>query len=311
AFRRHDIDIIPFEHCCQRKKVPDVVVYDQHILAGEDVVLQADILDDPALFRGELAVVDMQVQDRFLEQVLERVHALQQNGIRRAIQMIQFLFVKILCRIDDHRRELSLALTDLSDQLDTGDVRQSIVEDNAIELLHVVLLQRRFAIGSDRDFDIFAPQHLADLGRIEFVVFDQQDPPHFLFMERENVVEKLVERLIFQRFQQEAAGAPFQRERTVLFAGDQMDRNMPVVQIVTQQVQHLPAARIGKLDVQGNGNRREPVDKIEDLDIVRGDDSLQVMLMGLFDDDLPESQVVLDDQDDLVALLDAVAIVAG
>src|SRR6185312_6703005 len=196
-------------------------------------------------------------------------------------------------------------------QLDTGDVRQSIVEDNAIELLHVVLLQRRFAIGSDRDFDIFAPQHLADLGRIEFVVFDQQDPPHFLFMERENVVEKLVERLIFQRFQQEAAGAPFQRERTVLFAGDQMDRNMPVVQIVTQQVQHLPAARIGKLDVQGNGNRREPVDKIEDLDIVRGDDSLQVMLMGLFDDDLPESQVVLDDQDDLVALLDAVAIVAG
>src|SRR5688572_9953536 len=85
---------------------------------------------------------------------------------------------------------------------------------------------------------------------------------------------------------------------------------MPVVEIVSEEVKDLPAARVGEHHVERDRNRVVPVDEIEYLDIADGDNTLDTVLMGALGDYFPEPQVVLDNEKNLIARLNVVSVVA-
>src|SRR3954468_9589085 len=99
-------------------------------------------------------------------------------------------------------------------------------------------------------------------------------------------------------------------EQLILFAGDQVDWNMPVIKIIPQQFQYFPTACIRKFYIQSDSNRRKTVNKIKHLDVIGCNNSLESLLVCTLDDDLPKTQVVFNNKDHFILCLDIVAVIS-
>src|SRR5690606_29933422 len=113
-----------------------------------------------------------------------------------------------------------------------------------------------------------------------------------LAAEARDILKYGIEHLVGERLQHKATGTAFHREGTVLFAGNHIDRNMPVIKVVSQQVNYLPTTCVRKLYIERNRNRGETVDEIEYLQVIDGNHRFQIVFMRLVHDDLAEPQVV-------------------
>src|SRR5688572_22071456 len=89
-----------------------------------------------------------------------------------------------------------------------------------------------------------------------------------------------------------------------------MDRNMTIVKIVSQQVNNFPSAGIRQLHIKRNRNRRETVDEIEYFKVVGCNDGFHVFLVSAFNHDLTETQVILNNQYNLIARINIAAIIS-
>jgi hypothetical protein len=65
----------------------------------------------------------------------------------------------------------------------------------------------------------------------------------------------------------ETPGASLQSQQVIFLAGDQVNRDMPVIQIIPEQVKYFPSTGVRQFHVKRNGDRREAVDKVKDLNI--------------------------------------------
>src|SRR6516225_7534615 len=108
----------------------------------------------------------------------------------------------------------------------------------------------------------------------------------------------------------ETSCAPFHGEASVFFTRYQMNRNMTVVEIISEQIQYFPAAGIGQFYIKSNCHRDKPVDEIEYLDITDGHDNLKSMLMRFFDHDLTKTQIVFDNKYHFVLCLNIIPVIS-
>src|SRR6476661_5824304 len=90
-----------------------------------------------------------------------------------------------------------------------------------------------------------------------------------------------------------------------------MNWNMTVVEVVSQKIEHLPSTRIRKFDIQSNRDRREPVNKVEHFEVIRCNNSFQIVFMSLVDENFRESQIIFNDQDSFIISRQMTAVVAG
>ncbi len=74
------IDIISLKNSGQRKKVSDIIIDHQYILTGKYIILHPDVLNNLAFFRRQCLVVDMQMRDRFFQQMFKGIHPFQENA---------------------------------------------------------------------------------------------------------------------------------------------------------------------------------------------------------------------------------------
>ena len=90
---------------------------------------------------------------------------------------------------------------------------------------------------------------------------------------------------------------------------DDLDRDVPGGGIELEVVEHRPAEDVGQEDVEGDRGRLELAGQRKRRVAAVGDDPLESLAPGEVEQDCGVVGVVLDDEDDRVARLDALAVV--
>ena len=102
----------------------------------------------------------------------------------------------------------------------------------------------------------------------------------------------------------------FERLVARLVGGNDRDRDVPGRGVVLQPMQDAPAVDVGQEQVERDRGRLELVGKLERRDAQRGHDALESPLARRLQQESRKAEIVLDDQQNFVARLDDVAVIA-
>ena len=151
---------------------------------------------------------------------------------------------------------------------------------------HQLVLLRRIR-GDDEQVSLRGPD--------EFLQLAQHGVEHFLALDRlgDERMRAGIERLV--------AG---------FVGGNDRDGNVPRRRIVLQPMQDPPAVDIGQEQIERDGGRLELVGKLQRRDALRCDDSLEALFARRVEQESRKREIVLDDEQDVVARLDRVPVVA-
>ena len=134
------------------------------------------------------------------------------------------------------------------------------------------------------------------------------DPP---FEEALDAGEGVVQRLLAHRLLQEGEGPELQPALPAVVDRDDVDGDVPGARVVLEAVEDDPAVHVGQAQVERDGVGLQLVRQLQGRLAVRGDHGLEAHLVRLVEQDRGEPGLVLDDQEDAVAGLDRVAVVAA
>ena len=124
-------------------------------------------------------------------------------------------------------------------------------------------------------------------------------------------VEQSIERLlILERLGHDAQGPVVQRPVVRVLGRDDADRDVPGGDVVLEPLDHAPAVDVGQADVEGDGVGLVLAGHRQRGGAERRDQPLEALLARGLEQELGERQVVLDDQEQRIAGLDRLAVVA-
>src|SRR5688572_30583075 len=89
-----------------------------------------------------------------------------------------------------------------------------------------------------------------------------------------------------------------------------MNRNVPVLEIVSQQVKDFPSAGIRQFYIQRDCNWCKTVNEIKYIDVTHCNDCFKTVLMRFLDKYFTEVKIVLNYKHNLIMWLNGIAIIA-
>ncbi len=212
---------------------------------------------------------------------------------------------QLLAGEDDDRhvaqRRLGLQLLE---QLEAAHVRQAQIEDAAVE---GALAQRRqrLGAGADRlDLDVVVAEQLDDARRsmsLSSITSSRLVCGATIDLEP---VERRFQLVGGGRLDQVGEGAVRQAVLPLLVDRDDLHRDVPRRRVELEVVEHRPAEHVGQEDVERDGGRAVLARQRQRQLPALGDDALEALVARQAQQDARVVRIVLDDQQDGVALAD-------
>ena len=144
-----------FQNTAQREDVADVIIDHQHLAAHQRLVGAMQPLKHALLLRRKIRNHAMQEERRLIQQTLRRLNVLYDNAARQCPQPRILIRRQLLaCKHHDRKLNERGRLLHPLQHLDSGHVRQSKVQNHAVERLLLDLCQRIFAGIDDRNVDV-------------------------------------------------------------------------------------------------------------------------------------------------------------
>src|SRR5205085_2336814 len=252
----------------------------------------------------------MQEERRLVQQPLRRLDALDDDAARHRVQLRVLLGRQLATGKDNHRDVGErCVVADRFEQVETRHVGQPEIEHDAIRRL---LADRgeRFLAGTDgHQVDVVMPQKLGDAARLGGVVFDNQEALaawlYVVLDPRQRGLEVLRRAWLVDKGEG-AAGEPV---LAVLVERDDLHRDVSRCRVLLQLAQHGPAQHVGQEDVERDRCRLIFAGEGEGLRAAHRDQDLQALVMRQIGDNPRVVGIVLDDQQDRLTRLDALAVV--
>ena len=173
--------------------------------------------------------------------------------------------------------------------------------------------RHRFAdIAGRLDLNLLAVEALHELLAALRVRFEDQHTSRGPRNEAAEPVEQSIDEIVAgDRFGQEGQGAGLQRPVSRLIRRDDANRDVPQGDVAFQPLQDSPAVDVGKMEIERDGVRLVLADECQRRCAERGHQPLHSFVASRFEQEAGKGFVVFDDQKDLVARLNVVAVVAG
>ncbi len=308
--RRQHAHAAAFQHAAEREDVARIVVDEEHRLADEILVRAVQLLEHALFFRRQIADHAMQEQRRLVEQALGRFDALDDDAARHRVELRILLGRELAAGEDDDRQigEILVVAHPLQ-QVEAGHVRQTQIEDDAVDRLLAQHIERRGA-GLDRgDVDIVVAEQLGDAEPLRGIVLDDEQALASrlgIFLDaRQRGFQPLGRR----RLGDEREGAARQPVLAILVEGDDLHRNVPRLGVLLELAKHRPAQHVGQEDVERDGARPILAGQRQRLGAARRHQDLEAAVMREISHDACVMRVVLDNEEHGIAGFDPFAVV--
>ena len=150
---------------------------------------------------------------------------------------------------------------------------------------------------------------LDDAPPLDVVVLDHQQPLPVRCNVALDAVERMLEVLRRRRLEHVGKGAVRQAVLPLFFNRQHLHRDVPRGGIQFEIVQHRPAEHVGEEDVERDRGRpilfRQQQRRLSAV----GDDALESLVARQAEEDARVMGIVVDDEQDVIAIVDVVAIV--
>jgi hypothetical protein len=200
-------------------------------------------------------------------------------------------------------------LADLVEQVEAGDVRQGQVQHHAVEALAGQRLERRRSGLGRHDAHVGIADQRDDRFALGHVVLDHQQRTLAAHQEFLDAREFFLQHLAADRLVDIGDRALAQRALALAQRRDHVHRDMAGAGVALEAVEHRQAVDVRQVDVEQDRGRLEVARQRQRRVAAVGDDALEVLLAGEFEQGLGEALVILDDQHRRVARRDQAAVV--
>ena len=157
--------------------------------------------------------------------------------------------------------------------------------------------------------DVFVAEQLDDGLPLDVVVLDDEQPLGARGGEVLDAVERRFQALGGGRLDEVGEGAVREAVLAFFFQGDDLHRDVARGRVELELVEHRPAEHVGQENIERDGRGVELPGEGKAQRALGGDDALEALVARQAQEDARVVRVVLDDEQDGVALLDGVAIV--
>ena len=159
-----------------------------------------------------------------------------------------------------------------------------------------------FAVPTPVTSTCAAADELGDAHALLVVVLDEEQVLHRPVDELPGARQGTQERVAVDRLLEEPEGAGPQAPLLLVVDRDHVDRHVPRARIVLEEVEQRPAVHVGKPDIEGDRMRLVAMRQGERRSAVGRDQPLEALLAGEFQEHRGEHRIVLDDEDDVIAV---------
>jgi hypothetical protein len=168
-------------------------------------------------------------------------------------------------------------------------------------------------VGRADHLDVFhAREIFANRREANRVRLDEKQAPFLALRVGRGLLDHLVHGLAaLDGLGHEAAGARIESASPRFLRRDHVDRSVANGRVVLDARKDTPALDVGQEDVEQDRRRLVLVDHREGGGPLRGHDALHPLLTGRLEQHPREREVILDDEDHLVARVDRLAVVIG
>src|SRR5690242_6846601 len=300
-----DAHAVIIEHGRQREDVSNIIIDDEHVLAGEDGVGVVQALEHAPLVLRQLRFDSVQEQRRLVEQTFRTLHVLDDDRVSETAQPRLLLLRELLARVDDDRQVTyrRIGLHGLEKLETILSALEAEIEHHAVVVRLRELAERLFRRRDGRDLDILVGDQLDDALALDIVVLNDEQTLYLLIDELRYSIEGVVEGLLRDRLLEIRDRASLHSLLTLADAGDDVHRDVPSIRMMFESIEDSPSIDPRHVDVERDRVRLIGVRQLQSDFAVVTDDSLIALVAREVEQNVREARVVLHDQHDSIAWL--------